>query len=125
MLVGMIFEQRAMQAVGPALDLNANCSASGQALFRIKRVGYDVDFLNCFQPGNVGQSAVDDATARSAVYASAVDVGRGTVGRKVDGASRIGGERIPVLRRRHAGKCDEQHLVIAPDRHWYIGQSLL
>ncbi len=107
MLIGMILEQRAMQGIRPTLDLDADGSAAGQALFSVERVGYDIDLLNGLQPGDVSQSAVDDAAARCAVDASAVDVGRGAVGREVDGASGIGGERVPVLRRRNAGERHE------------------
>src|SRR5437762_8942880 len=98
---GMEPEERTVDVVGTAFDLQSDCGASRQALFSVEGVGNDADLLHGLERRNICEGAIDDSAAVGPVDGKVIDIGRRAIDREVHRAGRVRGEGVCVLRVRH------------------------
>ena len=122
-LVGVVLERRAVQRVGPALDLRVDRRAAGQTLLGVEAVGDDVDRFERFERRNVGGDVRQPDVGRAdAVDADVVRAAARAVDVEHQRARGIGRHRVRLRRRREPGQHAEEVLVVAVHRHRQVDE---
>ena len=79
-----------MHFIGSTLDLNVDCRAAGETLFRIEVVRYNVDAFNGFESGNVSRHVREEnIVLAGSVNARVVGTGSRTIDVILKSARRI------------------------------------